>query len=109
MRPLRAYLLVRRGPEEWSVTTHRDLEGLRAEWAAQPTDSARTAVVHVGFDRPDTIEFEEVASRFSGRVLLTAAARYAFPSPEPVAPVPAGTARFLPLYVSLSGWGYECA
>jgi hypothetical protein len=84
------------------------LENLQAAWRPLGGRVDLTAVVHVGFDRPDTPEFEEIASRFPGRLLLTASARYAFPTEPDVAQNSAGTVQNLPVFVVLSGWGYTC-
>ena len=109
MRPLRAYLLVRdaRVPE-WSVQVHRDLESLTAGLQTFAGRPDFTAVIHVGFDRPDIPHFEEICARFSGRVLVTASARYAFPGLIEVAPISPGDAAHVPLFVALDGWGYTC-
>lgn len=106
MNLLRAYLLVRRGAGDWDVTVHRDLESLMEAW--QPFEKFHSgAVVHVGFGRPETVAFEIIAAQWCGRVLLTAAARYAFPTQCAVAPSPVGEVEGIPLYVALEGWGYE--
>jgi Bacterial RNA polymerase, alpha chain C terminal domain/Sigma-70, region 4 len=108
MLALRAYLLVRRETGEWFVTTHRDLDSIYVTWRASATDLGSTGVLHVGFDRPDTPEFEEVARGYPGRVLLTAPAWFALPRPPKVAPIPAGAVRNIPVFVALAGWGYTC-
>lgn len=106
MNPLRAYLLVRRGAGDWDATVHRDLESLMEAW--RPFEKSHAgAIVHVGFWRPETTAFETITVRWSGRVLLTAPARYALPAPCAVAPCQAGEIEGLPLYVALEGWGYE--
>lgn len=106
MRPLRAYLLVRHSTDLWDVTVHRDLETLTEAW--RPYASAQVAaVVHVGFWRPETSSFESIAARWNGRMLVTAAARYALPASYAVAPTPVGEVEGVPLYVGLAGWGYE--
>src|SRR5262245_6263413 len=108
MLPLRAYLLIRGETGGWSVTTHRDLGSIHSVWQSMSGHPKITGVLHVGFDRPDTPEFEEVAKRFPGRILITTSAWFALPSPPKVAPVPAGMVRNIPLFVALAGWGYTC-
>lgn len=106
MRPLRAYLLVRRSKNDWDATVHRDLEALTEAW--RPYENAQVAaVVHVGFWRPETSSFESIVAQWNGRVLVTAAARYALPTAYAVAPIPVGEVEGIPLYVGLAGWGYE--
>lgn len=106
MKPLRAYLLVRRSANDWDATVHRDLEALTEAW--RPYENAQVAaVVHVGFWRPETSSFESIVAQWNGRMLVTAAAKYALPAAYTVAPVPVGEVEGMPLYVGLAGWGYE--
>ncbi|WP_410817067.1 DNA-directed RNA polymerase subunit alpha C-terminal domain-containing protein [Paraburkholderia sp.] len=82
------------------------MEALTDAW--RPYENAQlTGVVHVGFWRPETSSFESIAAQWDGRVLLTAAARYALPASYAVAPAPIGEVEGIPLYVGLAGWGYE--
>lgn len=106
MKPLRAYLLVRRDVDDWDTTVHRDLESLMEAWQVFAKSDVG-AVVHVGFWRPETSAFENVTAQWNGFVLLTAPAKYAFPAPCAVAPCQVGEVEGLPLYVALHGWGYE--
>src|SRR5262245_54653454 len=108
MKPLRAYLLVRTAPNAWTVTTHRDLDSLRDAWRPFAARSEIVGIVHVGFERPETDEFDGIASRFVGRILLTAPARYSIPEPSAVADCAAGVVRQMPVYVAVEGWGYSC-
>jgi len=105
MNLLRAYLLVRQGVGDWDVTVHRDQESLMEAW--RPFEKFHSGVlVHVGFGRPETAAFETIVAQWSGRVLLTASAHYAFPKKYIVAPNPVGEVEGIPLYVALDGWGY---
>jgi RNA polymerase sigma factor (sigma-70 family) len=105
---LLAYLLIRRDGGKWSVTSHRDLEGLKSDWKAiLDTDAKASAVVHVGFWRPDTSSFDQVCSDNEGRVLLTGAAKFALPQAFTSAERPCSVVENLPIYMALSGWGYE--
>ncbi len=105
---LLAYLLIRRGDGTWSVTSHRNLEGLTSDWkAALDSDAMASAVVHVGFWRPDASSFDLVCSGHEGRVLLTGAAKLALPKTFLSAEQPCSVVENLPVHVALSGWGYE--
>jgi hypothetical protein len=105
---LLAYLLVRRGDGTWSVTSHRNLEGLTLNWReALESDKKASALVHVGFWRPDVSLFEIVCSDNEGRVLLTEAAKIALPQTYMSAVHPCAIVDNLPIYLALSGWGYE--
>lgn len=105
---LLAYLLIRRGDGTWSVTSHRNLEGLTSDWkAALDSDAKASGVVHVGFWRPDASSFDLVCSGHEGRVLLTGAAKLALPKTFLSAVQPCSVVENLPVHVALSGWGYE--
>ncbi len=103
---IRAFLMLRTGDAEWSVTVHRDLEGLLAAWKARPHPETATGVIHVGFDRPPSMEFDPLARGYPGRALVTAAAAFALPSDFRVSKTQVGQVRSLPVYVGARGWGY---
>ncbi len=109
MLPLRIFLLIKDANGEWSVSVHRDLESTITTWTKTPPASEKTGLIHVGFTRSDTTLFEDLSIRFSGKMLLTAPARYVFASIGLCAPKIAGTVDGVPVYVALSGWGYEAS
>lgn len=106
MRHLLAYLLLRRSDGSWEATSHRSLEGLLTAWKGV-SDAGVCGIVHVGFWRPDSSEFEEVASGKPGCVLLTESAKVALPPEFRALSTPCGKAAGLLLFEALSGWGYE--
>lgn len=104
--PLRAFLMLRSGAGEWSVTVHRDLEDLLAAWKSRPADDQVTGVVHVGFDRPPSREFETFASERLGCVLITGAAKFALPADFQTSKSSLGTVRAMPVFLGTRGWDY---
>lgn len=106
MRQLLAYLLVRMSDGSWDVGSHRNLEGVLDSWKVVP-DAGACAVVHVGFWRPDSTEFESAVDGKRGIVLLTEAAKWALPQSFGTAHAPCAEAGGLRLFEALSGWGYE--
>lgn len=106
MRQLLAYLLVRLSDGSWEVGSHRGLESLLASWKSV-MDAGACGVVHVGFWRPDSAEFEAAAAGQPGAVLLTEAAKWALPDSFRTSSRPVGSVGELLLYLGLSGWGYE--
>lgn len=109
--PIRAFLLVRRGPSDWTVDVCRDLDAVMAAWLRR-ADASAPAVLHIGFDRPHSGAFEEIASAYPGRMLLTASAKYGVPSHFDASESPVGQVGRLPVYLALRGWGYveaDCA
>lgn len=103
--PIRAFLIVRRGPDDWGVHVCRDLDAVRAGWVERE-DEAYAAVLHIGFDRPHSGDFEELLSRHSGRMLLTASAVHGLPSSFSASARPVGFVADLPVHLALTGWGY---
>lgn len=106
MQPLRAYLLIfsNTGCES---SVHRDLENLCEAWKPYSGKDNITGIIHVGFGRPETESFAVCANKFKGRMLLSASARWALVSVCECAPMIAGEAEAIPLFVALNGWGYE--
>lgn len=82
------------------------MEGLVAAWSAV-SDPGASAVVHVGFWRPDTSAFEGAAAGSPGIILLTEAARGALPPSFRSCSSACSSAGGLFLFEALSGWGYE--
>lgn len=91
---------------EWCVDVSRDLEGVLDAWKSRSDSPGTVAVLHVGFDRPPSSHFDAVATEFSGKVLVTAAARFALPSGFVSSSRPVADVGGLPIYVGLRGWGY---
>lgn len=106
MQPLRAYLLIFSG-SGCESSVHRDLENLLETWKPYSGNDDITGVIHVGFGRPETEAFAVCANKFKGRMLLSASARWALVSVCECAPLIAGKAEAIPLFVALNGWGYE--
>jgi RNA polymerase sigma factor (sigma-70 family) len=103
---LRAFLMARTKANEWTISVHRDLEDLLAAWQQRSSPDGAVGVLHLGFDRPPAREFEGIATRFPGRMLLTAAAKYALPSGFQASREPVGLVADLPVHLGTRGWGY---
>lgn len=103
--PIRAFLMIRSGPNEWTVDVCRDLDAVIAAWHRR-TDASAPAVLHLGFDRPHSMAFEEIASAYPGRMLLTASAKYGVPCQFDASENPVGQVDRLPVFLALRGWGY---
>ena len=103
---VRSFLMVRGKNGDWSVSVHHDLEGLLTVWRDRRNSDEVVGVLHVGFDRPPSREFEEVAAGYSGRMRLTAAARFGLPTGFQTSNVEIGRVGGVPIYLGLRGWGY---
>lgn len=106
MQPLRAYLLIF-SDSGCESSVHRDLENLCEAWKPYSGNGDITGVIHVGFGRPETEAFAVCVRKFKGRMLLSASARWALVSVCECAPMIAGEAETIPIFVALNGWGYE--
>jgi hypothetical protein len=104
--PLRAFLMLRTEGGGWAVSVHRDLESLLAAWRDRAEPSATVGVIHVGFDRPPSQEFEPLARDYPGRALVTAAARFALPANFHASEAEVGRVGSLPVFLGTRGWGY---
>lgn len=96
-----------RHDNEWSVSVHRELEDLLASWKSRSSPDSCVGVLHVGFSRPPSRDFEEVVSDHIGHLLLTKSAKYALPSGFVASAMALGKVGEIPVYLALRGWGYE--
>lgn len=103
--PIRAFLMFKNGPEDWTVEVCRDFEAVMAAWQSRP-ESNQAAILHIGFDRPPSVAFDRIASEFPGRMLFTAAAKFGVPIQFESSAQPVGTVEQLPIHLALHGWGY---
>lgn len=104
--PLRAFLMVRSQDGSWTVTVCRDLGAVVRAWNSRREPDRDVAVLHVGFDRPPSRGFDEVAEAYPGRMLLTAAAKHSVPSSYVSSSLPVGISEATDVYIGLNGWGY---
>lgn len=107
MLPLRAFLMTKDSDGHWNVTAHRDLDSIVTAWSSVINYDKLTGIIHVGFTRSDATAYEDLTNLFHGKMLLTAPALYAFARVGTCASESVGTVDGIPVYVALSGWGYE--
>ena len=77
--PLRAFLMMCSGDGTWTVTVFRDLGAVMRTWKMRKDPDSHVGVLHVGFDRPPSHSFDQIADAHPGRMLLTAAAKHVLP------------------------------
>ena len=104
--PLRALLMVRSSDGTWTVTVCRDLGAIMRAWRMRKEPDRDRTVLHVGFDRPPSHVFDEVAEAYPGFMLLTAAAKHVLPNSFLASAAPVGAAETTEVYAGLQGWGY---
>jgi len=108
MKQVRLFLYVYSKDTGWAVRVFRDLASLKTDWDKEKAE-IDLAVIHIGFDRPDSDSFEKFITSHPSKVLATASARYAMPKKYCFSSGPIGVlADELPVFMALSGWGYEC-
>lgn len=104
--PLRAFLMVRSPDGIWTVTVCRDLGTVMRAWKTRKEPAWDVAVLHIGFDRPPSHRFDDVAQAHPGRMLLTAAAKHVVPTSFVCSAAPVGTTDSIDVFIGLQGWGY---
>ena len=105
--PLRAFLMMRSDDGTWTVTVCRDLGAVMCTWKARREPDRDVAVLHVGFDRPPSKTFEEIAGAHPGHMLLTTAAKHVLPNSFIASAAPVGLAQDTEVFIGLQGWGYS--
>lgn len=104
--PLRAFLMIRSSDGTWTVTVCRDLGSVMRAWKMRREQDRDVAVLHVGFDRPPSHNFDEIAEAHPGCVLLTAAAKHVLPKSFLSSVSPVGATETSEVFIGLQGWGY---
>ena len=104
--PIRAFLMSRVGEDNWRVEVCRDFEAILSAWEKR-SDLHSSAILHLGFDRPNCAAFEEVASAHPGRMLFTTSAKHGLPAQFTSSNHPVGRVEDLSLHLALRGWGYD--
>ena len=105
--PLRAFLMLRAADGNWEVSVCRDLAAILSAWGTRQQQESKTGVLHVGFYRPPSHIFADVAREFVGQLLLTESTKYSLPDIFLSSKYPVGRADGMRIYVGLRGWGYE--
>ena len=104
-RPIRAFMMIRGGPDDWTVSVCRDLETVLDAWTGR-SPPERTGVLHIGFDRPPSTAFEAVAEAYPDRLLVTASAKFGLPQGYEASANPIDYVGNLPVHLGTRGWGY---
>ncbi|MFA6122992.1 MAG: sigma factor-like helix-turn-helix DNA-binding protein [Sphingomonas sp.] len=97
--------MLRSAVDEWDIEVFHSLEEVLRAWEQQ-REERKTAVLHVGFERRVAKSFEQLASQFPGRVLLTPSAKGALPSSFATSKGAVGNVESEPIFLALEGWGY---
>ena len=103
--PIRAFMMIRSGPDDWFVSVCRDFEAVLEAWTAR-ADPLQTAVLHIGFGRPSSAAFEAVAQEHPSRLLVTGSTKFGLPDGYEASADPIGFVENLPIHMGTRGWGY---
>ncbi len=106
MIPLRAYVMLWSGDLGWQVSVCHDLDAIRHAWKERVDPDRTAGVLHIGFDRPLSHQFEDVARQWPGRMLVTTAAKHALPISFESTASTVGTVEAHGLHLATKGWGY---
>jgi hypothetical protein len=107
MKPLRAFLFSCGPSGEWSSSAFRELEPLLEAAKAALVEGSASAVIHVGFWRPETAKVVELAQKWAGRLLLSESALGSLPPPVFVSKSSIGEIEGLTFRLALDGFGYQ--
>ena len=66
-----------------------------------------TGILHVGFDRPLSHQFEDVARQWPGRMLVTTAAKHSLPKDFESSVSTVGSVETHGIHLAIKGWGYS--
>ena len=103
---LRAYLMYRDADGGWAIDVCETLEDVVRCWEKRPQHSD-AAILHVGFERRVARTFDEISSKFPGKVLLTPGAKQTLPNAFQTSEEPIGFVDGESVYLALEGWGYS--
>ena len=103
---LRAFLMMH-SVDRWTVSVCRDLGTVVHTWKARKEPDRDVAVLHVGFDRPPSHNFNKIVGLYPGRMLLTTAAKHVLPNSYITSVAPVGLAENTEVFIGIQGWGYS--
>lgn len=106
MLPLRAFFYKQELDGSWTVEVLRDLDSLKDAWR-RSLQAEQSAVIHIGFWRPDSNKFTELSNLYPGKLLLTASAYFALRKTGRCTERPVSSVDGEDVYLVLSGWGYD--
>jgi hypothetical protein len=107
MIPLRAYVMLWSQDTGWQVFVCRDLDAITRAWKDRQHPEHATGILHIGFDRPLSRQFEEVARQWPGRMLVTTAAKHALPKDFESSVSTIGFVETHGIHLAIKGWGYS--
>ena len=102
--PLQAYLLIRYRADVWSSTASANLEPVVSLWTSRSDPEQTSGVLHIGFEQLASELFEPLTALYPGRLLVTAAAKYALPAQFKSETTPVGTVAEVPVFLATTGW-----
>lgn len=104
---LKAFLLIRQAPGQWSLEVHRELETLEETWRELQEQGTPTGCLHVGFEPISSSDVEALASEHLGRLLMTASARYALVGYGDWPAYPVADIAGQPIFVTSGRWAEQ--
>jgi Sigma-70, region 4/Bacterial RNA polymerase, alpha chain C terminal domain len=100
--------MLRSSAGEWDIQVSHSFEDVLHAWSSFG-DEAKSAVLHVGFERRVARSFEDLASQFPGMVLLTPGAKGALPGSFTTSKGEIGSVNDESIFLALEGWGYAAS
>lgn len=109
MASLKLYFALYHEIEAPKISVYRDLIGIHEAWKALDGSELYTGLIHVGFVRPNIVDSDKLLA-FKGKVLSTAAAKWALPGNyhstcNSIAEVTLSNNK-MPIHLMVDGFGY---
>ncbi|KAB2826219.1 sigma factor-like helix-turn-helix DNA-binding protein [Aliivibrio finisterrensis] len=109
MASLKIYFSLYHELEAPHISVYRDLISIHDTWKALNESESYIGLIHVGFVRPNIVDSDKLLA-FKGKVLSTAAAKWALPGNyhstcNSIAEVTLSNNK-MPIYLMLDGFGY---
>ncbi|MDB3856251.1 hypothetical protein N9284_02030 [Halieaceae bacterium] len=109
MSTLKLYLLTSTPDGDVDIRTYRDMDAVHEAWLSISSEQVY-AVLHCGFMRPKVDDFSQLKDAYMGKVVYTAAMKYALPDYY------SSTGQIfhlkmagqdIPCFLAVDQWGYE--
>ncbi len=107
MRPIRAFLFARGENNQWVCQVFRDFEPLLEAAISANGGRLYPVGVHVGFERPDTMDVEDLLSKQEPLIFLSSGAMGTMPLPVRASQRSIGSVGEISFHVALDGFGYQ--
>ncbi|MXX98666.1 MAG: hypothetical protein F4Y58_01990, partial [Gammaproteobacteria bacterium] len=104
---LRMFLMIRNRAGEWQSSVCGSPNDAVRIWKAKKQCEGSMGILHIAYDLPPYQDLDSIADQYSGRILITAPAKYTLPTSFTVSRKPVAFSGDFAVYLALHGWGYS--